>query len=208
MNKLSTIKHVWFDFSDTIARINRDIYDKVLYSSYAKTLKKELNEALKQEFTEAFQRYKSNSAVFAAAGLPAGYLADCMSVVDPKKLYTIMDTNIPDIIRHLKDILPVSILSNNKLNVILPALEVDTKWFTYILGPDVVKNPKPALDGFHKIIELSKLKPDEILYIGDDVHKDLIPAKTVGIKTGLLWKESDEASYCFKDFHEILARFA
>lgn len=204
MNKPTFIKHIWFDFSDTIAHIDRSVYNKILYSSYAKAVGEEVNEELKQEYSEALQKHKSNSAVFASLGFPADHLADCISVVDPKKLYTLADKNIPDIIKHLKGILPVSIFSNNKLGTILPALGIDTKWFTHILGPNDVKKPKPALDGFHKMVELSGVKPAEILYIGDDVHKDLLPAKKVGIITGLLWKKSDEADYCFKDFRAVL----
>ena len=114
------------------------------------------------------------------------------------------DTKIPDVFQGLRRLVPISIFSNNKLNIILPALGIDTKWFAYVLGPDQVKNPKPALDGFRKMIELSEAEPSEILYVGDDVHKDLLPAKALGIKTGLLWKESEEADYCFKDFQAIL----
>ena len=88
-----------------------------------------------------------------------------------------------------------------------PTLDIQLGWFTHILGPDVVKNPKPALDGFHKMVELSNVPAEAILYIGDDVEKDLVPAKQVGMQTGLLWKESQEADYCFKDFSHILESF-
>ena len=199
-----SIKHIWFDFSDTIGRIDRDLYNEILYSAYAKAVGKEVSDNLKQEYVKEFEKYKSNSAVFTSLGLPAGHLADCISVVEPKRLYSLTDKDIPNVIKQLKDILPVSIFSNNKLTVILPALGIDTKWFTHILGPDDIKNPKPALDGFYKMIELSNIEPSQILYIGDDVNKDLLPAKKIGIKTGLLWKESVEANYCFKDFRSIL----
>jgi HAD superfamily hydrolase (TIGR01549 family) len=205
--KEASIKHVWFDFSDTIGKINRDIYNEILYSSYAKAVGKEVNEKLKEEYAQEFQKYKSNSAVFSSLGLPAGHLADCMSVVEPNKLYTLTDENIPSVIQALKIKVPVSIFSNNKLDVILPALGIDLSWFTFILGPNDVKNPKPALDGFKKMIERSQVQPNEILYVGDDVHKDLLPAKQVGILTGILWKQSDEADYCFKDFQAILDLF-
>ena len=205
---MAPIKHVWFDFSDTIGKINRDIYNEILYTSYAKAVGKEVNEQLKAEYTEAFQKLKSNSMVFTSLGLPASYLADCISVVAPNDLYTLTDPNIPAVIQHLKAMVPVSIFSNNKLDVILPALGIDTHCFTYRLGPDDVKNPKPALDGFKKMVELSQVQPKEILYVGDDVHKDLLPAKQVGISTGLLWEQSDEANYCFKDFQAISDLFS
>ncbi len=90
------------------------------------------------------------------------------------------------------------------MDKILPALGISLDWFTHVLGPDRIKKPKPAQDGFIKMIELSKVEPKNILYVGDDVHKDLVPAKQVGIITGLLWSESVEADFCFKDFSAIL----
>src|SRR3989344_4843999 len=150
--KEAPIKHVWFDFSDTIGKIDRDIYNEILYSSYAKAVGKEVNEMLKIEYAQEFQKYKSNSAVFSSLGLPASHLADCISVVEPNTLYTLTDPNIPSVIQALRNKMPVSIFSNNKLEVILPALRIDLRWFTYVLGPNNVKNPKPALDGFKKMI--------------------------------------------------------
>ena len=205
---MSDILHIWFDFSDTIGLINREIYNDILYSSYAKAVRKPLNDELKKEYAESFKKYKSNSAVFASLGLPAGHLADCISVVEPRKLYSLTDADIPDVLRTLKERRPISIFSNNKLDVILPALGIEISWFTHILGPDSISKPKPALDGFYKMIELSGVESSQMLYVGDDVHKDLLPAKEVGIRTGLLWKESPEADFCFKNFKAILDMFA
>ncbi len=205
--KASNIKHVWFDFSDTIGKINRDVYNEVLYKSYAKAVGKVLNDDLKKEFVGEFKKYKSNSAVFTSLGLPAGHLADCIAVVDPNELYSLTDSDIPDILHELNTIRPISIFSNNKLDVILPSLGVDVTLFTHILGPHDVEKPKPALDGFYKMVQLSNVESREVLYVGDDVHKDLLPAKEVGITTGLLWSVSDEANYCFKSFRAILQLF-
>ena len=72
------------------------------------------------------------------------------------------------------------------------------------LLPDEVKKPKPALDGFRLVIELSKLPPENILFIGDSVEKEVLPAKSLGILTGLIWSFSPEADYCFNSFQEIL----
>ena len=203
------IKHIWFDFSDTIGRIDRgDVYKNILYGSYAKEVGKEVNDALKKEYEEAFKKFKSNSAVFTSLGLPAVYLADALNTVDPETLYSLTDPEIPEVIQKLRAVLPVSIFSNNKMDTLLPALGIEIKWFTHILGPDDIKKPKPDLEGFHKMVEISGVQPGEVLYVGDDVDKDLLPAIEVGITTGLLWKESAEADFCFKGFREILDRFS
>jgi HAD superfamily hydrolase (TIGR01549 family) len=104
----------------------------------------------------------------------------------------------------LRTQLPISIFSNIELANVLPLFGIDPAWFTHILSAGMVAAPKPALAGFQKMVELSQIEPPEILYIGDDVAKDVRPAKTVGIQTGLLWSQSPEADYSFTDFQSIL----
>lgn len=47
----------------------------------------------------------------------------------------------------------------------------------------------------------------EILYVGDHVGKDIRPAKAVGLQTGLMWSQSNEADYSFDRFEDVLALF-
>lgn len=201
---MTNIRHLWLDFSDTIARVNRAELGDIVYAAYAAQVGKEVTPELKEEYNGLVEKYKSNSAVFAMLGLPSGFAADLISKVDPNKLYQLTDTHIPEVIQALKATLPISIFSNNRLTTILPALGLEQSWFKYILGPDEVTRPKPDLEGFIKMVELSGISAHEILYVGDDVEKDLVPAKAVRITTGLLWKESDKADYCFANFKEIL----
>ncbi|OGJ02493.1 hypothetical protein A3I95_03580 [Candidatus Nomurabacteria bacterium RIFCSPLOWO2_02_FULL_44_12] len=137
------IKHIWFDFSDTLASIS--------YFSYCLT-----------------------------------------------------DPNIPKVLEDLGKIIPISLFSNIDVKKILPELGINPRWFTHILSANQVRAPKPALDGFNKIIELSGVPREEIIYIGDHLEKDIIPAKTVGIKAGTVFEKVPEADYCFEDFKDIL----
>ncbi|HEY4522056.1 MAG TPA: HAD family hydrolase [Candidatus Paceibacterota bacterium] len=205
MDKVQGIRHLWFDFTDTIAAMDKTAFDDLIYSAYSEVVKKPVTDELVNEYKEQLGRHKSNSAIFTSLGMRAGYLSD--KAQDRSGLYHLTDPHVPKVIAQLKDLLPVSIFSNSRLDATLPTLDIQLGWFTHILGPDVVKNPKPALDGFHKMVELSNVPAEAILYIGDDVEKDLVPAKQVGMQTGLLWKESQEADYCFKDFSHILESF-
>lgn len=202
---MTRIRHLWLDFSDTIARINRAEVEEIAYVAYAAQVGKPVTPELKDEYKALVKHHKSNSAVFVALGLPSTYGADLMSKIDPHKLYQLTDAHIPEVIQKLKDILPVSIFSNNRLDTILPALGLERQWFTHILGPDDVAKPKPDMEGFDKMIRLSGVPASEILFVGDDVGKDLVPAKKVGITTGLLWTQSDEADYVFSGFDAILS---
>ncbi|MEK7128556.1 MAG: HAD family hydrolase [Patescibacteria group bacterium] len=199
------IKHIWLDFSETIGSINKEAHNTLRYESYAKFKNKPVTLELIQEYEKLYETHAhSNSAIFKNLGLPAGFWSKLIGMVDPRVHYHLMDPNIPEVLEKMSKIIPVSIFSNIDLNRILPALGVDIKWFTHILSANTLEVPKPALGGFYKMIELSSLLPEEILYIGDHLEKDIIPAKKVGIKTGAVFEKIKEADYYFKDFKDIL----
>jgi|SRR3989344_3492956 len=199
------IKHIWFDFSDTIALIKKDSHDQLRYETYAKVVNKPLTSELVAEYERLFKENKnSNSSAFKSLGMLASFWLDLVSNVNPSSLYGLTDSNIPEVLEKMSKIIPISVFSNINVNKILPALGIDSKWFTHILSAGMIGAPKPALDGFYKMIELSGVSPDEILYIGDDIGKDIIPAKTVGIQTGAVFMKLEEADYSFTDFRDIL----
>jgi FMN phosphatase YigB (HAD superfamily) len=199
------IKHIWFDFSDTIARVKKAEHDKLRYQSYATAIGKSVTPELIKEYEALYREHKnSNAAVFSSLGFPSGYWSDRINSTDPSKFYLLANSDIPSVLKQMKDIMPIFLFSNLELDKVLPPLGIDAKWFSHILSSGMVKNPKPALDGFYKLIKLSALPPDEILYIGDDIEKDILPAKAVGLKTGIIWKKAAEADYSFKNFEDIL----
>lgn len=202
---MKKIHHVWFDFSDTLARTS-DEHRKLLYKSFADAVGEPVSPALIDKFKELYKKYNSHSAVFTVGlGLPAGYWANCVQSVDPATLYSLADPDIPDVLEQLRSVVPVSIFSNMRMDTLLPAIGLKKEWFTHCLSGSEFKNPKPALDGFYKMIELSNLPPEQIFFIGDSVQKEILPAKKVGMMTGIVWSDAPEADFSFKNFEEILA---
>jgi HAD superfamily hydrolase (TIGR01549 family) len=45
---------------------------------------------------------------------------------------------------------------------------------------------KPDLGFFRRIVQLTKLEPNQIVYVGDRLDNDVLPAKALGIKTVFL----------------------
>lgn len=199
------IRHLWLDYSETIASINTEVHDRLRYESYAAIVGRVVSPELITEYEDLYQKNeRSNSAVFRSLGQTSNYWSERINSVDPTIFYRLADPEIPGVLRQLKDILPVSLFSNIELQGVLLGLDIDPRWFKHILSSGQVPRPKPALDGFRKIVEMSGIPAGEILYVGDDVGKDVRPAKAVGIKTGLMWKMSAEADYCFKNFEALL----
>ncbi len=210
MNK--EIKHVWFGLDGTLT-INtpefHKIHNDLRYRTYSKTVKKPLTEELKQEYESLYKKHGGNSAVFCSLGFPSDYWQKHFNTLDEVKLYK-PEPQVREALEKLKDMVPISIFTNfkpDKTLRILAVIEIKPAWFTYILTGDDVKARKPALDGFYAMIEKSKLPPAQILYVGDRINTDIKPAKSVGIKTCLLWDKSDEADYSFNNFEDIFKIF-
>lgn len=198
-------KHIWFDFSETIARINAKAHDELKYATYASVVDKPVDEKLKQDFNEQYKLHDNSiSHIFYSLGKPSGWWSSQIAAVDPGKLFQLAEDDIPEVLSKIKQYVPISIFSNINLDQLLPALGIDVSLFDYILSSGMVKRPKPALDGFHKMVQLSQLKPQQILYVGDHETKDIIPAKKVGLRAGIIWNTSDKADYIFSSFQDIL----
>ena len=202
---MSFIHHIWFDFSETLASLREENHNRLRYSSYAEVTGRTLTPELIAEYEALYQKNgHNNTAIFRSLGMPRGYWSGRVYSMDPRELYQLADKNIPDVLQKLKNKLPISIFSNIELHRALSALGIDPTWFKHILSSAQLKEPKPALEGFYKMIELSQLPPNEILYIGDSLQKDILPAKKVGMLTGLVYQTSDQADYCFERFEDIL----
>lgn len=198
------IKHIWFDFSQTIAFENTEMHDQMKYETYASVLGKPVIQELKDEYEALYREKKSNSGVFTSLGLDSSFWSKHYSAADPKLLLRLADPKIPEVLQKLREKTPISMWSNIHAEKILPSLGIEPKWFTYFLSPNEVKNPKPALDGFKLVIEKSSLPSENILFVGDSIEKEMLPAKSLGIRTCLMWKTAPEPDYCCDSFDQLL----
>lgn len=203
------INHIWFDFAGTLYRETpqfNELHDRFRFDTYAKLRGITDPEIAKREFLAAYKEYGSNSAVFRALGQPSDYWMKALDNMDFKSVLH-PDSEISGTVRKLSEKVPVSLFTNfvrYRIDELLGYLEIPSSLFTNILSGDDITERKPALDGFYAMIELSNLPPEEIIYVGDRVDVDIKPAKQLGIKTALVYGESDEANYNFAEFKDML----
>jgi putative hydrolase of the HAD superfamily len=57
------------------------------------------------------------------------------------------------------------------------------KYFLFAITPDTIETMKPSEKYFRYALKKLKLKPSEVIVIGDSLERDIIPAKRIGIKT-------------------------
>lgn len=197
------IQHIWFDFSDTLAMPN-ERHRALQLKTYAQAVGKEESPEVLAEFDELRKKTNSKSAVFTSLGFPSGYWSKVVNENDPASLYSLADESIPLVLKQLRESVPLSIFSNMRMDVLLPGVGIDPGLFTHFLSSEDIPKPKPALDGFRKLVELSDLPPGDILFVGDGVEKEMLPAREVGLKTCLMWDQSEHADYSFDSFESLL----
>ena len=205
----SNIKHICFDLGGTLVRENPEfvkVHNEVRYKTYAKVINKPITDKLKIEYEELYKKYGTNSAIFSSLDLPSDYWQNHFNTLDRDKVYY-YDPDIYKTVVALQHFFSLSIFTTIKTEAAYKTLEIgklDSKYFQFIISGDDVKHRKPSLEGYYKVIEKTHLKSEEILYVGDRVNADIIPAKKTGMKTCLVWKKSVEADYCIEKFSELL----
>jgi HAD superfamily hydrolase (TIGR01549 family) len=209
---LSEIKHIWFDVNGTLALFNEDFnkaHDQLRYQAYAEAVGRNVDEKLKVEFEELYSRLGSNSMAFRSLGLPSDYWMNRFNILEERFPYE-AKPDVYETIGKLKDLVPISIFTNNSLKgteKIIEEIKLKREWFTDIISGDDVAERKPALHGYQLAVEKSNLPATQLLYVGDRVNTDIKPAKTVGMQTCLVYSKSDEADYSFGKLSELLNLF-
>ena len=67
--------------------------------------------------------------------------------------------------------------------------------FAEIFTPGETKTLKPDPKAFLVVLNKLKVKPEEVLMVGDEVERDLIPAQKLGMKTVLVDRENKVKDY-------------
>lgn len=202
------IKHLWFDMAGTLYKETPEFqsaHDELRYTTYAKLVGQDDLAKAEEEYEKLYAQYGSNSAVFRSLGQPSDFWMHAFEEMDVTTFLK-PDPIVTKTLASLKDQLPISIFTNfkrEKVLALLEHLEIPASSFTHILSGDDVPERKPALHGFHRMIELSGVPAEQIVYVGDRVDVDIKPAKQLGMKTCLIYGESDEADYCIDDFAKL-----
>lgn len=204
------ISHVWFDLDGTLTVASpryKKAHKKLLLTTYAKARNRPLTDALKDEFENAYKKHGSNSLVFSSLGFPSNYWINHLDVLDPQMIYK-KDQRVITTLLKLKKSIPISLFTNNSLKRVhhtFKAIGLKHEWFRHIVSGDDVPFRKPKPDGFYHIAKVSQAPIHTLLYIGDRVETDIIPSKSVGFQTGLVYSSSHIADFSFNKFEDILS---
>ena len=205
-------KHIWFDLEGTL--LKNPAYDVAVedfaYQLYLLETGKQQITDTKKEFDALLKHHVRKSLIFVALGKSKKFYAEAFATQFPFQNYVTEDTDVQAVISFLKQkkiaLGVYTSLPRAPLVTILGLLGLDPSEFTLLSGDDV-KNAKPDPEGFEKIVQLCGVSAEQIMFVGDSEQKDIIPAKSVGLKTILVRGISSLADYCAADFKELLSFF-
>lgn len=202
------IKHMWFDVAGTLYRETPEFdvaHDELRYRTYAALVHQDNSKVAKKAYDELYAHHGSNSAVFTSLGQPSDYWQRAFDNMDVSELLK-PDKEVTMTLAALREVVPISVFTNlkpAKIDSLFKQLNIPVEYFTHVVSGDDIRERKPALEGFQKMIDLSGIRADEILYVGDRVKVDIAPAKQFGMLACMLWEHSDLADFNIQSFAEL-----
>jgi len=85
----------------------------------------------------------------------------------------------------------------------LDLLGIPLDFFTLILTFDDLTCLKPHPNAFKRILDFTKDLPETHVLVGDNERMDIIPSKKVGMKTIMVWNESDIADFNVESIYDV-----
>src|SRR3989338_4710216 len=213
---ISNVRYIWWDLDGTLYKMPPE-FEKVKYQRrfqlYSKITKKPIGEGLKSEDMGLYRKHGSHSSVFMTLGKSKDFWQeehqkiDLMPFIHP-------DKSTVDMFRAFETMrIGHSIFTNRKkafVKKILSHLGINPKLFQHILTNEDVERPKPYPDGFRKMVKLTRpIPPQNILYVGDRVEADIIPAKKEKLLTALVWsaQRKTKANLTFRHVADVISLF-
>lgn len=209
---MKIITHIWFDLEGTL--LKNPAYDAAVedfaYQLYLQETGQEASSETKHFFDALLKEQKRKSLIFVSLGKSKKFYAEAFATQFPFQQYVSQDKDVQSAISFLKQkkigLGVYTSLPREPLVTILGLLGLHSDYFTLLSGDDVQKG-KPDPEGFEKIVQLCGVPAQQILFVGDSEQKDIIPAKSVGMKTVLVCGASLLADYSAADFRTLLTLF-
>ncbi|MBP0043903.1 MAG: HAD family hydrolase [Roseofilum sp. SBFL] len=185
------IQHIWWDFGETLYKTLPTFYEKKtkrFIELYASIIGQTVTPQIEQECLQAYEEHGSRCMVFMSLGKDKDFWLRNRNI--SVKDYIVPDESIKQTFYKLTQRFPPhSLFSGKKRNdtkEMLRYIGIDINIFAHIITNDELHYPKPNSEGFNKILQLSNISAQEILYIGDRIKADLMPAKKAGMRTALM----------------------
>jgi len=209
---LSSIKAIGFDLDQTLYSEDKEMNILLRNKIAQKILEKKpeldnLGRVL-EIYEEKYKKIGSWTKIFKEVGFenPKEIMKNCLS---GKKIVDLIkeDKELLEIIKKLKENYQLFLITSNPKDLGIAKLNklgLDISLFDYsIFGDDEGYTSKVDAIPFKIFLEKSSYLPRQHVYIGDSLKADILPAKSLGMKTIAVGKEIPDADISIKKIHTI-----
>lgn len=199
MQKISGVSVCIWDFDGTLYKTTPALSNAIIEADYTLVMKHTgwSREKTIAEFHKIFKVVTPSSTETAAklAGISVKDAAiECEQYKD-RRMFLSRDDKLAGLFSSLSRFTHYMLVNGiqEKVKESLELLGVPVSLFKEIVTAEVVGVNKPQLDGFRYIMDKTGLPPASHMMIGDREPVDLIPAKSLGMRTCLVWSDKDSA---------------
>lgn len=188
---MEQVRHVSFDCDGTLYREQPEI--KRVYRGVICNYLAELNRTSVDIVAERFEldltQFKTKTATMRNYGLGDDEIHKLLDSVDVPAFIS------PDkrLAQSIEDIveqgISMSIFTNNSEHMLMRILEklgIDHHKFGFFITRGDVK-PKPDQEGYERVKKISGYEGNQIMFVGDRKHADILPARRAGMHTCRVW---------------------
>ena len=206
------IKSVGFDLDNTLYPSNEEISNRII-GNFAKVVLEndpslEDIEAAIEFFEERYTEIGSRMQILRELGFsnPRSVAEKCMETAKFLDLLK-YDEEIVSILERIKSKYNTFLITGSNRDLSIPRLEklrIPLSLFNYVVfGDNPERNKK--IDGsiYRYFLEQSNYHASQHVYIGDNLRGDIIPPKSLGMKTIAIGKEMKDADFSVDKIYDI-----
>lgn len=190
---IASIKVLIWDFDGTLYKPNPELFAAVREAEF-KTIMAHTGWT-KDQAKEAFEKLhkkvypSATETVGRIVGIPTADAAIEMEQYFDRRDFLSRDERLIALFDKLKGyrhiVLANGVIRRHKET--LSVLGVPAETFELFVTSEVVGKTKPHPEGFHYVLDYTRIPPEHHLMIGDRDLVDLAPARVLGMRTCLVW---------------------
>lgn len=201
------IQHICFDIDGTLYGLPQypDLEERI-FDAMARTVAELTGLPLQDvsvEFKERYAKLDSNGRVFKTYGLDPNIARGVLASVNIPSFLR-RDERLVELFGKLGDLeIPLSYYSNNSYSTaqeILRRIGLRAEQFMFHLTGEAFLKDGKSVAGYEEIARRAQVLPENILYVGDRMQIDILPAKKAGLKAALVtWGRTPKEDVCAAD---------
>jgi len=208
---VADIKAILWDVDGTLYKDTRELretFDKPCIKAFGKA-KKLSDKKAEKEFWKTYGKLSSKTKTLESVGIEAKqFIKDLAAEIEFHKFLR-NDKKMIKTIKSLKHLKHFVLSNAGRKETIkkLRAIGIPLKLFEDIMVTYEFPYMKPDPRSFSTAVRKMKLKPSQVLTIGDREKTDIIPAEKADLRTCMVWGKCQYADVSLKTVYEVAELF-